>query len=184
MRVKTLILCAGVLLQSTGWAQTAQSLDYTYAELRFVDVDVAGGDGFRLNGSFELDNNWLVVGGITALDFNNDVDTSTLEIGGGYVWNYSAKFDLVGTLRFVRIDVDTPFGDGDDNGFAVSIGPRGWVAEKFEVRGSVNHINLDNSDTYIELAGDYHFSPQVAAGATLEFAGDTDVFTIGVRWFF
>ena len=155
-------------------AQTAQELDYNYAELRFVDVDLAGGDGFRLNGSYRLDNNWLIVGGITALDFNNNVDSSTLEIGGGYVWNYSESFDVVSSLRFVRIDVDTPFGGGDDNGFAISAGPR----------GSINHINLDNSDTYLELAGDYHFSPELAVGASLEFAGDTDVFTIGARWFF
>jgi len=184
MPAKMLILCIGLLMQSLAMAQSAQNLDYNYAELRFVDVDAAGGNGFRLNGSYRLDNNWLIVGGITGLDFNNNVDSSTLEIGGGYAWNYSRNFDVVSSLRFVRIDVDTPFGGGDDNGFVISAGPRGWVAPKFEVRGSINHINLDNSDTYLELAGDYHFSPELAAGASLEFAGDADVFTIGVRWFF
>ena len=58
------------------------------------------------------------------------------------------------------------------------------MTPKFEVRGSVNYINLDNSDTYLEIAGDYYFTERVAAGASLEFAGDADTFTIGARWFF
>ena len=45
-------------------------------------------------------------------------------------------------------------------------------------------INLDNSDTYLELAGDYYFTAQFSAGLSLEFAGDTDAFTIGARWYF
>ena len=66
----------------------------------------------------------------------------------------------------------------------MSAGTRGMLTPKFEIRGSVNHINLDNSDTYLELAGDYYFTPRFSAGVSLEFAGDTDVFTIGGRWFF
>ncbi len=42
----------------------------------------------------------------------------------------------------------------------------------------------NNSDTYLEIAVDYYFTEQFAAGVSLEFAGDADVFTIGARWFF
>ncbi len=186
--MKTLILLAGLLVQSVAIAQTAQQqradLNYNYAELRFVDVDVSGGDGIRFNGSYDLQNNWLIVGGITSLDFNNNVDSTVLELGAGYVWHNSEDFDLVSTLRFVNADFDTPGGGQDDNGFALSAGARGLLTPEFEIRGSVNHINLDNSDTYLELAGDYYFSRQLSAGLSLEFAGDTDVITIGARWFF
>lgn len=182
------IVLAGLLLQGLAVAQTTEDqqapLSYNYAELRFVDVDTAGGDGFSLNGSYELDENWLIVGGLTSLDFNNNVDSTVLEIGGGYVWHYSQDFDLVSSLRFVRVDFDTPNGSGDDNGFALSAGARGLLAPQFEIRGSVNHVNLDNSDTFLELAGDYYFTERFSAGASLEFAGDTDTFTIGARWFF
>ncbi len=186
--MKSLILLAGLLVHGIAVAQTAEKkgpgLSYSYAELRFVDVDSNGGDGLRFNGSYELENNWLIVGGVTALDFNNNVDLTTVEIGGGYVWHYSETFDLISTLRFVRADIDTPGGGSDDNGFAFSAGARGLLGPQFEIRGSVNHINLDNSDTYLELAGDYYFTEQFSAGISLEFAGDTDVFTIGARWFF
>ena len=186
---KLLLVIAAFLIHGAAAAQTTQQpsqggLSYTYAELRFVDVDSNGGDGFRLGGSFELDGPWLVVGAYTALDFNNNVDSTLLDLGGGYVWNYTEDFDLVGTLRIVRAEVDTRVGSDDETGFAFSAGTRGLLTPQFEIRGSVNHINLDDSDTYLELAGDYYFSQQLAVGISLEFAGDTDSFTIGARWFF
>jgi hypothetical protein len=186
--MKAYLLLAGLLLQGVAIAQTVDKrpvdLDYSYAELRFVDVDYRGGDGLRLNGSYQLDGNWLIVGGLTALDFNNDVDTTFLELGGGYVWHYSEDFDFVSTLRLVRYEVDAGGGDFDDTGLAFSAGTRGLLAPQFEIRGSVNHISLDDSDTYLELAGDYYFTKLLSAGVSLEFAGDTDVVTIGARWFF
>ncbi len=186
--MKMLFVLAGLLAHGIAIAQTAEEqevdLSYTYAELRFVDVDARGGDGIRFNLSYELENNWMIVGGLTALDFNNNVDSTVVEVGGGYVWHYSNDFDLVSTLRFVRADIDTPGGGSDDNGFAFSAGARGLLAPQFEIRGSVNHVNLDDSDTYLELAGDYYFTEQFSAGISLEFAGDVDAFTIGARWFF
>ncbi|NNL50087.1 MAG: outer membrane beta-barrel protein [Woeseiaceae bacterium] len=186
---KILLLLAALIIHTTAAAQTSQqpvrsNLSYSFAELRFVDVDTSGGDGFRLAGSYELDGPWILVGALTALDFNNNVDSTLFEIGGGYVWNYAHAFDLVGTLRLVRAEVDTPGGDADDSGFAFSAGARGLLAPQFEVRGSVNHINLDNSDTYLQLAGDYYFTEQVSAGVSLDFAGDSDSISLGARWFF
>lgn len=186
--MKSLVLLVGLLAQGVALAQSnlqqRTDLSYNYAELRFVDVDTNGGDGFALNGSYDLQNNWLIVGGITAIDFNNNVDVTWLEVGAGYVWPLSEDFDLVSTLRFVNGDLDAPGGGRDDNGFALSSGARGLLTPQFEVRGSVNHINLDNSDTYLEVAGDYYITPQISAGLSLEFAGDSDAITIGARWFF
>lgn len=186
--MKMLFILAGLLAQGVAIAQTAGEkpvdLSYSYAELRFVDVDFRGGDGIRFNGSYQLDGNWLIVGGLTSLDFNNNVDTLVLELGGGYVWNYSEDFDLVSTARLVRSEVDAGGVSANDTGFALSAGVRGLLAPQFEIRGSVNHINLDNSDTYLELAGDYYFTERVSAGVSLEFAGDADAVTFGARWFF
>ncbi len=179
------VLC---LLHGTTFAQTneapANNLRYTYAELRFVDFDDNGGDGFRVNGSWDLGNNWIMLGGITSADFNSNVDATIFDIGAGYVWRYRPDWDLIGTLRFVNADVDAPGGSSDENGFAMSGGVRGFLAPEFEIRGSVNHVNLDDSDTYLELAGDYYFTHQFSAGLSLEFAGDSDLFSIGARYFF
>ena len=184
------ILGIAVLCLSTSVANAqsteapANDLRYTYGELRFVDYDENGGDGFRFNGSWDLGNNWIVMGGITSADFNNNVDATIWEIGGGYVWRYRPDWDLLATARFVSADVDTPGGSSDDTGIALSGGVRGFLAPKFELRGSVNHINLDDSDTYLEIAGDYYITRDFAAGLSLEFAGDSDLFSIGARYYF
>jgi len=186
--MKVLFLLAGLLVQGISIAQTVEEkpieLSYSYAELRSVDVDFRGGNGVRFNGSYELNSNWLIVGGLTSLDFNNNVDSTLVELGGGYVWHYSYDFDLVSTLRLVRSEIDVGGIDAEETGFALSAGTRGLLTPQFEIRGSVNHVNLDDSDTYLELAGDYYITEQFSAGVSLEFAGDTDAFTIGVRWFF
>ncbi|MDJ0760563.1 MAG: outer membrane beta-barrel protein [Woeseiaceae bacterium] len=188
--MKKLLMVAAVLaLPMTATAQSVQKenagdLSYNFAEIRFVDVDESDGDGLRFAGSFEINDEWILVGGLTLLDFDFDIDSTTLEIGGGYVWNYSDDFDLVSTLRYVRVDFDTPLGDFDDSGFALSSGIRGFIAPQFEIRGSANYINVDDSDTFIELAGDYYFTDQISAGISLQLAGDADVFSIGARWYF
>jgi len=164
-------------------SNTSPALDYSFLELRFVDAD-NDGDGIRIGGSYELNGPWILVGSLQTLDFGSNVDFTQLEVGGGYVLPFDDDFDLFGTLRFVNAEVDTPFGDADDNGFAVSFGTRGLLTPQFEVRGSVNHLNLDDSDTFIELAGDYYFTPNIAAGFSFELAGDLDVFTFGARWYF
>ena len=185
--MKKLLLALVIALPLSALAQEevtqSRDLSYTYAELRYLDTD-GGGDGLRLRGSYALDNNWLIVGGLTSIDYSRNVDSTTIEIGAGYVYNFDDDFDLVAALQFVNSDVDTPGGNADDNGFSLSAGARGMVTDEFEVRGSINHVNLDNNDTYLELAGDYYFSETFSVGASLEFVGDNDVFSIGVRLFF
>jgi len=186
---KIMFLLAALSLHGVALAQTTQpsqqsGLSYNYAELRFVDVDENGGDGLRIGGSFELAGPWILLGSYTALDFDGNVDADVLDVGGGYVWNYTGDFDLIGTARLVYAEFDSPSGGDDETGFALSGGTRGLLTPQFEIRGSVNHINLDDSDTYLEIAGDYYFTRQLSAGLSLEFAGDTDVLTFGARWFF
>ena len=185
--MKTLVLLAALLASGTAFAQNAQQqsadFDYNYLELRFVDVD-NNGDGLRFGGSFDFGNNWLLVGGVTSLDYNRNVDATWFDIGAGYVWHYTNDWDMTATLRYVNAEFDNSVISVDDDGLAFSGGVRGWLVPRFELRGSVNHITVGDSDTYLELAGDYHFTPQFAAGLSLEFAGDNDVWTIGGRWFF
>jgi hypothetical protein len=186
--MKKLLILSVILVPGAVFAQSANrpagpDLSYSYAELRFVDAD-NGGDGLRLYGSYDLGNRWIILGGITDLDYNQNVDQFIVEFGGGYVYPYAPDWDLVATARIVDSNVDTPGGDFDDTGVALSAGTRGLIAPKFEVRGSVNYINLDNSDTYLEVAADYHFSQSFSAGASAEVAGDNDLFTVGIRWYF
>ncbi len=186
--MKELFLIACVLIQGIAVAQADENGDlrYTYAELRFVDIDDRSGDGLQLNGSFSLTGNWILVGGITAVSFNGNVDSTLVELGGGYVLPFRDRMDLVSTLRYVSGESDTPGGGRvDDSGFGVSAGLRSRLDSKFEFRGQVNHISMEHDkDTHVELAGDYYITRNFAAGVSVKFAGDADSFTIGARWFF
>ena len=116
MRIATLI--ALTLLHGIAAAQSAKvpAMNYNFAELRYVDVNRNGGDGFRLAGSYRFQGNWLVVGAVSRIDFNNDVDSTTVELGAGYVWPYRPDWDFLANLRIVRSDVYFPLGSADDTG--------------------------------------------------------------------
>jgi len=45
-------------------APTGPELNYSYGELRYVDLDENGGDRLRISGSYDLNNNWIIVGGL------------------------------------------------------------------------------------------------------------------------
>ncbi len=184
--MRTLLCTTLILLATSTHAQSpkAPAMNYDYLEVRFVDVDVAGGDGLVLGGSLELDQNWFVLGGISLVNFDGDVDSTNLAIGGGYVIPWQQDWDIVLSAQFLHTDVDTPFGGDDDSGLGLSGGLRGFIVPKFEVRGSVNHTTVGDSDTFIEIAGDYYFTPQFAAGLSTTLAGDVDTLSIGARWFF
>ena len=184
--MRTLLLTLGLVFASTASAQSPSqpSLDYSFAEFRFIDVDVAGGDGFSIGGSYDVNGNWFILGSLTDIGFDADVDAFTIEFGGGYVWPYRADWDLLATVQYISVDVDTPFGSADDNGLSLAGGIRGLIAPQFEVRGSVNHVTIGEDDTFLEIAGDYYFSDEVAAGLSVDVGGDVDTFTVGVRWFF
>ncbi|HSG66249.1 MAG TPA: outer membrane beta-barrel protein [Gammaproteobacteria bacterium] len=186
LAILTVLLAPGAVLAQEA-ATTRPDIGYTYAELRFVDTDEGGGDGLRISGSYDLGNNWLIIGGLTSIDYRGDVDQTILEIGGGYVFAFNEDFDIIASASVIDMDIDVP-GSGnvnrDDSGISLSAGVRGLVTPEFEVRGSVTHVALDDSDTYLEIGGDYHFTRQIAAGVSVQLAGDNDLFTVGARWFF
>ena len=185
--MKTLVLLAGLLLSNLAIAQYSQQahtggVNYNYLELRYLDVETNGGDGLQFGGSIDVGDNFLILGSIGSLSFNNSVDATVFQLGGGYAWHYNADFDFLAMAQYVGIEVD---GTNDrENGVKLTGGTRGMIAPQFEVRGFVNHVTAGDSDTYLEIAGDYYFNRQVAAGLSVEFGGDNDVFTIGGRWFF
>jgi len=164
----------------------ASELDYTYLELRIADTEIGNldGTGLRFNGSFNVTEQWLLVGGVTTTDFGSGVDVTTLELGAGYIYRYRPSFDLVGYGKIVSVDADFPGGSDSETGIALVGGIRGLFTPQFEGRATVNYVNVDSADTYLEFGGDYHFNQSFSAGLTIEVGGDADSFTIGARWFF
>lgn len=183
MTRKFLALVAALGVASAAFAT---DLSYDYAELRWVDTEVENvdGDGFQLSGSYEVADQWLIVADLNAIDFDFNVDITTFAVGAGYVVRYDEKFDLVGYAKLIRANADFTGGDDDENGYSISVGTRAQPIENVELRAFLNHVDVFDRDTFIEIGGDYYFDPRFSVGATLQFAGDADTLTLGVRWFF
>ena len=177
---------AGAALIALAAAAGATDLSYDYAELRWVDTEIESvdGDGFQLGGSYEVAEQWLVVADLTAVDFDFNIDITTFSVGAGYVVRYDERFDLVGYARLIRANADGPGGDNNENGYSIAAGTRAKPIENVELRAFLNHVDVFERDTFIELGGDYYFDPRFSVGATLQFAGDADTLTLGIRWFF
>jgi hypothetical protein len=173
-------------------AASAAELDYNYFELRYVDTELdvgafdVDGDGFEIGGSLELTPAVHIFANFQTLDFGSGIDVSAFEIGGGYAMPLRPGADLVARLSYIDGEIDTPFGDEDDNGFGFSAGLRNMFSPQFEGRAFVNYVDLDESGDEIsfEIAGDYFLNEQVALGASLELGDDVTTWTLGARWYF
>ena len=183
--MRHLFIVALLLAHGAVFAQNAEepALSYTFGEIRYIDVD-NGGDGFEVGGSFQFDSNWFGVASFASYDLGTNVDVNSFEIGAGYIFPFKDDWDIQVNARFIRAEVDTPAGDFDDTGIGLLAGARGLISEQFEVRGNLHYINVDESDVFLEVAGDWYFTPNVAAGLSVEFGGDFDVWTLGARYFF
>jgi len=178
MKIRLLLLLIGLLVYGT--ANARPSLKYSFAELSIIDVGGNGEDEIRLGGSYDIGKNWMIVGGMTTLSGNNNNDATVYDVGIGRVWNYERNFDLIATFRFLNGEA----GNNSENGHAFSAGARRLVAPQLEVRGTINHTSFNTTDTFFEFGGDYYISDRLSLGASLEFAGDSDTFTIGARYYF
>ena len=183
--MRHLFIVALLLAHTAAFAQNAGKpvTSYTFGEIRYLDID-GGGDGFEVGGSFQFDSNWFGVASLASYDLGPLTDGTSFEIGAGYIFPFQQDWDIQVNARIIRAQVDTPVGDFDDTGFGVLAGLRGLIAPQFEVRGNLHYVNVDDSDVFLEVAGDWYFTPNVAAGLSVEFGGDVDVWTIGARYFF
>ena len=175
------------LLLAIGMGATsvqASDVKYNYIEGRYIlDAEAdnnVDGDGFQLGGSFRIANDFYLIGSYQSLDldFNNDIDT--LKVGAGYILPIHDKWDANFSLSLVNSDTN----NNDDSGFAVSAGVRGMLTPKIEGRASVNYIDVNNSDTYITLGGDYFVLRNLSVGVEADVSGDLDTVSIGARYFF
>ena len=166
----------------------ASTFSYTYAQLELVRGDADGfsdgPDGFEVSGSYGLQNNLFVFGGLSFL--NGDVgaasvDVDTLEIGLGYHQPLARPTDLVLGMSFLRANVDP---GSDSNGYKLSAGVRHEANAQFELDGSVGYTDFDegSGDVWLELGGIYRATPQLGVLATLYTSDDIDTISLGVRW--
>jgi hypothetical protein len=184
IRTSKILLATSALLFG-GLAQADMSYSYVEGGYGNVNVDIPGddvdGDGWLLGGSIAVTPMFYVMADFRQADLDFDVDLTRSKVGLGLNYGISPTVDLIGRVAWVKLELDTPIGDADDDGFGLDLGLRGQMTDKFEVEGAVQYSDFGGDggdDTAIVGQARYFFTNQFALGGLIE-ASD-DVTTYGV----
>jgi len=187
MRFRTFIGTA--LAFATVPGLSLAEFNYTSAEFNYADIDLdlgpinISGDGFSIGGTFEVADSFFIGGSYADYDFDFNLDGDALQLGGGYFHGLNEDLDFVATLSYVDVEVSGYGESASDDGLALSGGIRARLADAVEVDAFIEHVDMDkgDSDTGIGVNGRYYFGDEFAIQAGYSTAGDTDVFSIGIR---
>lgn len=169
------------------FAANAQEFDYTFVEAGYVDSEIdAGpvdldGDGFGVRGSLAINDTFHAFADYATQDLDFGLDASSFGVGAGRHWDIQDRLDFVGELSWINAEVDTPFGNADEDGFGVGAGLRFRSLNSVELQGMINYADLNDSDTSLSLAGRYYLSDTFAVGGGLAIDDNDTAWNIGVR---
>lgn len=177
--------------ESTTRPQSSQ-FNYSYVELAYdeSDFDLGGGgdidgDGLTLSGSFEINDEWHVFASYGSADLDFGIDIDTWALGGGYAFPLRDDVDIYGRVLYINTEADVPGpADPDEDGLGLQARIRAMITDELEVEGGIQHLDVGDSDTSLQVAARYHFTEQLSAGIGLTFAGDTDGLGINARFSF
>lgn len=183
----------GALALALATPVLAEAPSYNYATLSWQSADLdddffdVDGDGFGISGSFEIGQNWHVVGGYSSIGFDFGVDLNVLEVGAGWHNDISPNASFYANALWVNAEVEASgFGSADESGFGVDIGLRGNIGDRFELEAGLGYRDLgDGADgTSFGGAGWYKFNDQFAVGLGIEIDEDVNSYGIGGRFYF
>ncbi len=169
----------------------ADELSYTYVQIGYgeAELDNSGGidgDGPSIFGSAAVSENFHIFGEYGTADFGLGVDLNQLEAGLGYNTALSENLDIVGRLAYVNMEVDSPLGSVDENGYAVGVGLRGKVSERVELNGGLDFVDLDESDSETRAKAGFlfNFTDSFSVGANGAWWDDITVYQLVARFDF
>ena len=190
MKNHWLSLIMAIMLPVSGFtfAADGNNIQYNYGEFRFIfdselDDTNIDGDGMAFGGSLRLDELFYVVVDYEKLDYDAGIDIDILQAGVGLIVDLQAV-DVVGELAILDRDADSRLVSYSDTGFRLSAGARTYVIPELELRGLVNHAELDGTDTWYTLAADYFFNPFFSVTISKDLSSELDRFSAGLRYYF
>jgi len=185
-----LVTAATILALST--AASADTPSYNYATLGWQKVSLddgpfdVDGDGLGIGGSFEVADNWHVVGGYSSIGFDFGIDLNSLSIGAGYHTAISDTTSAYANVLWVNSEVEVSGGPSfDDDGFGLGIGLRSNITDRVELEGGLSYLDYgDGSGMAASAAGWYKFTDAFSLGVTLAAEEDVVGFGVGGRLYF
>lgn len=160
-------------------AQAAER-SYSYVELDYVNVD-SNADGFGVRGSVNFgESNFYGFGSYTNVQIDNtSIDVDGFDVGLGFHHALNDSADMIAEVAYQEVQV-LGF---NANGYRVSGGFRGNLAENFEGLVKLNYVdgNNLNGDFTGTLGAQYKFNETWGATGEIEFANGGQTYLVGVR---
>jgi hypothetical protein len=195
--VSRALLVTAVLLPVLGEAQesattrpASSQFNYTYVELGYDETEYQAGntdvdgDGLTLSGSFEINDDWHAFASYGTADLDFGIDLDTFVIGAGYAFPLRQDVDLYGRVLYLSLDADQGALGADEDGLGLQFRIRALVTDELELEGGVQYVDIEDSDTSLQVGARYYFTDTFSAGIGLTIAGDTDGIGINARYSF
>jgi len=184
------VTSCGLLLALSAAPSMAAGFSYDYLEGGYQAVDLdspnVDGDGLFAGGSLLVTQSLFLRAEFDYADFESGIDAHGLELGGGVRFAAAPDVDLNLSGGYLHAEVDTRFGDADDDGFFVGGGVRWMVSEQVELNGGLDYVDLDESgdDLVLNVGGLVHLQARLALLADVAIADDANSIKLGVRYHF
>jgi hypothetical protein len=139
-----------------------------------------------VRGSFAIHESFFLFGSLANIGYDDNIDGFAWSFGVGGHMPINNKIDLVGRLAYVDQNLDySGGGSNSDNGYMLSATLRGFLIDKLELEGGVQHVHFNDAgnDTTLIGEGRYFFTPRFAGGVLVQL-GDTSSFGINARFLF
>ncbi|MCE2945017.1 MAG: outer membrane beta-barrel protein [Lysobacteraceae bacterium] len=193
----------GLALAASPAAHAADAaLSYTYVEAHYnsLDIDIIddldlGGNGGGVNGSFAFGDTGIygfagyesVSGDLNDVDFELDRLTGGL----GYALQIDDRLHVIGEAAYVDYRGEASrLGERDDasvDGYRVSVGVRGLMADNIEGLAKIGHTRVEDSGYTLfdgavaEFGFRWHIDAAWSAGLSTELGDGINSYKLGVR---
>jgi hypothetical protein len=192
--MKRMFLLLILVAPSIGWAQmSADEISYSWIRVGWLmaDFDAPGDDldasGVSIDGSVEIRRNMHMFAAYDSLELDDfDVASQQRTFGIGAHFDIAKRISVFGQLGYVDIGADAGFASGDDDGARAIVGIRAMPWSGFELRGGVDHVELDvaGGDTGGFVGADLYLTDQAALTAEFTLRDDSQSLFFGGRIFF
>lgn len=180
-----------LLLLAFGFAGNANaefSYDYvngSWGQVDFDDLNVDG-DGFGIDLSVGIAENFHVFGGVESAGLDFNVDVTRWGAGIGFNTPLSDVMDVIGTLSYEGIQVDTPLGNADDDGFGFGVGLRVAASNLVEIFGGISYVDFSDSgdDTAFDIGALFNATDNFSVGLNGTFDDDVTTIRLAGRFYF
>lgn len=164
---------------------------YTWLEVEYFQQDFDAFDddltGFGLSGSVELAGNLHLIAGWGSGDIDVmgvNVDTDEFSAGLGFHSAVDERVDAFAEARYINTEltVDTINLSDSEDGFGLGAGIRFLAADRLELFGRLDYIDIVDGTTTFTGGGRFYPTPNVGLGVRFSLNDDADTLGLGLRF--